>query len=125
MTTPKEAAALTARIGELEAELATAKKKMTVAEAGRLGGLEVAKRGREFFREIGRKGGAAVKKSMGPEFFRAIGRKGGYAARNKHGLEFYEEIGRKGGETSRLKRGTEHYRQMGKASAAKRKADAP
>jgi len=63
---------------------------MTVAEAGRKGGLRVRNsRGPSFYQEIGRKGG-----EIG-------GKKGGEAVRDKYGHEFYEEIGRKGGQKVR------------------------
>ena len=63
---------------------------MTVAEAGRKGGVKVAQeRGRAFYEQIGRKGG-----ELG-------GRKGGEAVRDKYGPSFYEEIGRKGGQKVR------------------------
>lgn len=60
---------------------------MTVAEAGRKGGIRVRNsRGESFYREIGRKGGLAG------------GRKGGEAVREKYGVGHFEEIGKKGGQ---------------------------
>ena len=59
-----------------------AKKKMSVSEAGRKGGLKVRRTyGKQFFQEIGRKGG----------------KKGGLVVKKKYGTPYYEEIGRKGG----------------------------
>ncbi len=53
---------------------------MSVAEAGRKGGLTTAKRrGSDFYREIGRKGGVATSEAHGPNFYSEIGRKGGEA----------------------------------------------
>ena len=58
------------------------KKKMSVSEAGRKGGLKVKRTyGKAFFEEIGRKGG----------------KKGGQAVKQKYGSPYFEEIGRKGG----------------------------
>ncbi len=63
------------------------KGKMTVSEAGRKGGETTAKKyGREFYEEIGEKGG----KIGGP--------KGGQTTKRKYGHGFYEEIGHKGGQ---------------------------
>lgn len=66
------------------------KGKMTVGEAGRRGGETTSKRyGREFYEEIGEKGG------------RIGGPKGGETTKKKYGHEFYEEIGHKGGQKVR------------------------
>ncbi len=63
------------------------KGRMTVSEAGRKGGETTSKKyGREFYEEIGEKGG----KIGGP--------KGGETTKRKYGHEFYEEIGHKGGQ---------------------------
>ena len=60
------------------------KRKMSRQEAGRKGGLKVAREhGLEFFREIGRKGGEKVAEQHGSEFFREIGRKGGESRGNR------------------------------------------
>ncbi len=54
------------------------KRKMSREEAGRKGGLKVAReRGTQFYREIGRKGGEKVAEERGTEFYRKIGRIGG------------------------------------------------
>ena len=55
---------------------------MTVAEAGRKGGVKVAQeRGRAFYEQIGRKGGETVKAERGHEFYSQIGHKGGQKVR--------------------------------------------
>ncbi|MFL5389952.1 MAG: KGG domain-containing protein [Myxococcales bacterium] len=55
---------------------------MTVAEAGRKGGVKVAQeRGRAFYEQIGKKGGESVRASRGPEFYSQIGHKGGQKVR--------------------------------------------
>src|SRR5476649_69444 len=60
----------------------TKKDGMTVAEAGRKGGVKVAaERGRAFYEQIGRKGGETVKAERGHEFYEQIGRKGGEKVR--------------------------------------------
>ncbi len=75
---------------------------MTVAEAGRKGGVKVAQeRGRAFYEQIGRKGGETVKAERGHEFYEQIGRKGGEAVRASRGAEFYSQIGHKGGQRVR------------------------
>ena len=57
---------------------ASSKGSMTVAEAGRKGGLTVRdERGHAFYEEIGRKGGEAVRDARGHEFYEEIGHKGG------------------------------------------------
>ncbi|HOX41061.1 MAG TPA: KGG domain-containing protein [bacterium] len=66
------------------------KGRMTVEEAGRKGGEKTSEtHGREFYQEIGHKGGEVG------------GEKGGKATRDKYGPEFYSEIGHKGGERVR------------------------
>ena len=55
---------------------------MTVAEAGRKGGVKVAQeRGRAFYEQIGKKGGEAVKAERGTPFYEEIGKKGGHRVR--------------------------------------------
>jgi len=66
--------------------MANDKGNITVKEAGHRGGESTAKtHGREFYQEIGHKGG-----EIG-------GKKGGEATSEKYGPEFYHEIGTKGG----------------------------
>src|SRR4051812_7710590 len=75
---------------------------MTVAEAGRKGGVKVAaERGRAFYEQIGRKGGETVKAERGHEFYEQIGKKGGESVRASRGAEFYSQIGHKGGQKVR------------------------
>jgi uncharacterized protein len=75
---------------------------MTVAEAGRKGGVKVAQeRGRAFYEQIGRKGGETVKAERGHEFYEQIGKKGGESVRAARGPEFYSQIGHKGGQKVR------------------------
>lgn len=58
------------------------KGKMTVGQAGHMGGESTAKtHGHDFYQSIGKKGG----------------QKGGLVVRDKYGHDFYEEIGKKGG----------------------------
>lgn len=49
----------------------------TRARVSALGGAAIAKRGPEYFRELGRKGGKAVFAKRGREHFVELGRKGG------------------------------------------------
>ncbi len=59
-------------------ETKTARKSMSVAEAGRLGGQKTAaERGHEFYVEIGKKGGKKLSETRGRVHFEAIGKKGG------------------------------------------------
>ncbi|MFZ9519838.1 MAG: hypothetical protein ACO3A4_05115 [Silvanigrellaceae bacterium] len=69
--------------------------KMTVEEAGRLGGERTAQtRGHEFYQSIGRKGGEVVSKDR--QHMSSIGRKGGEAvSRDRAHMAL---IGQKGGE---------------------------
>ena len=72
---------------------------MTVAEAGRMGGLLVSEKyGPEFYERIGKKGGSSTASKYGPEFFGRIGKKGGKAVTAKYGPGHFERIGRKGGQ---------------------------
>jgi len=67
--------------------MAKSKGNMTVREAGKIGGEHTSEsHGREFYQEIGHKGGEAG------------GQKGGEATKEKYGPEFYSEIGHKGGQ---------------------------
>ncbi len=84
--------------------------KMTVEEAGRKGGVTTRKtHGREFYQEIGKKGGEERareirEEGISPETREKLskaGRKGGEATRETRGREFYQEIGRKGGTAPR------------------------
>ena len=91
---------------------------MTVAEAGRKGGVKVAaERGRAFYEQIGRKGGETVKAERGHEFYEQIGRKGGEAVRAARGPEFYSQIGHKGGQ--KVKELIEQGKRMARETAAK------
>jgi hypothetical protein len=47
--------------------------------------------------EIGRRGGAKRKATIGSQGFSALGKVGGKTTRDRHGPEHYAEIGRKGG----------------------------
>jgi general stress protein YciG len=70
------------------------KGKMTVEEAGRMGGEKTSEtHGREFYQEIGKKGGEAVASAKGPEFYSEIGHKGGQKVRKlvEEGKEHEEE----------------------------------
>jgi uncharacterized protein len=57
-------------------------------------------------------GGKAVKAKYGPEFFREIGRRGGLAIKGR-GVEYLREIGKHGGET-KARLGREHYAEIGR-----------
>lgn len=56
---------------------------------GKKGGAEIAKRGSGHFQRIGKLGGAAVRAKMGEEYFESIGAKGG--AKNKERLRLEEQ----------------------------------
>jgi general stress protein YciG len=91
---------------------------MTVAEAGRKGGVKVAQeRGRAFYEQIGKKGGETVKAERGHEFYEKIGKKGGESVRASRGPEFYSQIGHKGGQKVRelIEQGKRLGRQSAKA----------
>src|ERR1043166_952385 len=89
---------------------------MTVAEAGRKGGVKVAQeRGRAFYEQIGRKGGETVKAERGHEFYERIGRKGGESVRAARGPEFYSQIGHKGGQ--KVRELIEQGKRMGRTAA--------
>ena len=90
---------------------------MTVAEAGRKGGVKVAQeRGRAFYEQIGKKGGETVKAERGHEFYEKIGKKGGESVRASRGPEFYSQIGHKGGQ--KVRELIEQGKRLGKANAA-------
>src|ERR1700740_2801798 len=92
---------------------------MTVAEAGRKGGIKVAQeRGRAFYEEIGRKGGETVKAGRGHAFYEQIGRKGGESVRASRGPEFYSQIGHKGGQ--RVRELIEQGKRLGRGAAQAR-----
>jgi general stress protein YciG len=59
------------------------------------------------------RGGQAVKAKYGPEFFREIGRKGGQAIKDR-GLDYLREIGRLGGEATKARHGAAHYAEIGR-----------
>ena len=94
------------------------KGKMTVAEAGRLGGQKTAEtHGEEFYSEIGRKGGKSNLAQHGPEFYSEIGSKGGSERAKQHegtseamGKISLEEAGHRGGQRVRklIQAGKEH-----------------
>ena len=94
------------------------KGKMTVEEAGRMGGEKTSEtHGREFYQEIGKKGGDKVAEEKGPEFYSAIGSKGGSERAKQHegtaaaeGKTSLEEAGHIGGQRVRklIEEGKEH-----------------
>jgi uncharacterized protein len=91
---------------------------MTVAEAGRKGGVKVAQeRGRAFYEQIGKKGGETVKAERGHEFYEKIGKKGGESVRASRGPEFYSQIGHKGGQ--KVRELIEQGKRLGRQGAAK------
>jgi general stress protein YciG len=102
----------------LSANEASRKGRMTVAEAGRLGGEKTAAtHGREFYEEIGRKGGEKVAMERGPEFYSRIGSKGGSERAKQHegsvearGKTSLEAAGQRGGQRVRrlIQEGKEH-----------------
>ncbi|MCL5094147.1 MAG: hypothetical protein M1355_03385 [Patescibacteria group bacterium] len=70
--------------------MAEEKGKMTVEEAGKKGGqMTSSTHGKDFYSEIGRKGGQRG------------GRKGGETTSKRYGHDFYSEIGHKGGQRVR------------------------
>jgi len=90
---------------------------MTVAEAGRKGGVKVAQeRGRAFYEQIGKKGGETVKAERGHEFYEKIGKKGGESVRASRGPEFYSQIGHKGGQ--KVRELIEQGKRLGRANKA-------
>ena len=70
------------------------------SEGGNSGKAVLAKYGPEFFRQIGRKGGQAIK-DRGLDYRREIGRNGGETTKARHGRQHFSEIGRKGGQAGR------------------------
>jgi general stress protein YciG len=89
---------------------------MTVAEAGRKGGVKVAQeRGRAFYEQIGKKGGETVKAERGHEFYEKIGKKGGESVRASRGPEFYSQIGHKGGQ--KVRELIEQGKRLGRAAS--------
>ena len=91
---------------------------MTVAEAGRKGGVKVAQeRGRAFYEQIGKKGGETVKAERGHEFYEKIGKKGGESVRASRGPEFYSQIGHKGGQ--KVRELIEQGKRLGRQNAAR------
>ncbi|HYR19767.1 MAG TPA: KGG domain-containing protein [Myxococcales bacterium] len=91
---------------------------MTVAEAGRKGGVKVAQeRGRAFYEQIGKKGGETVKAERGHEFYEKIGKKGGESVRASRGPEFYSQIGHKGGQ--KVRELIEQGKRLGRAAASR------
>lgn len=55
-----------------------------------------------YYREIGRKGGLALKEKYGSKHFSEMGKKGGNSTKNKHDTDYYSTIGKKGGGIPRL-----------------------
>ncbi len=81
---------------------------MTVREAGRKGGLKTKKNhDRNFFKEIGKKGGMANARKLIEEgvsedlhdMLSEAGKKGGEKTKKTYGKDFYASIGRKGGKS--------------------------
>ena len=70
-------------------------KTMTVREAGQIGGKKRADAGTDYA-ELGKKGGSETRK-RGLDYYREIGRKGGAACAATHGPAHYAAIGKKGG----------------------------
>ena len=60
----------------------------------------------------GKNGGKAVREKYGVEFFREIGRKGGNALKDR-GVD-YVELGRVGGEVTKERHGSQHYADIGR-----------
>ncbi len=58
--------------------------------------------------------GQAVREKYGRDYYRELGRKGGVSVRGKHGIEHYVRIGRKGGEQTKARYGAEHYARIGR-----------
>jgi general stress protein YciG len=92
----------------------TRKGKMTVSEAGKMGGEKTAEtHGPEFYQDIGHKGGQTTSDTHGKEFYEDIGQKGGQATSDTHGKEFYQDIGQKGGQTTAETHGPDFYSGIG------------
>ena len=88
----------------------TKKGGMTVAEAGRKGGVKVAQeRGRAFYEQIGKKGGESVRASRGAAFYSEIGHKGGQKVREliEQGKRMVREQKEKLDEPGNLKKSEE------------------
>lgn len=66
--------------------------------ARRIAKANAVQRTSEFYRELGRKGGQAVKEKYGVDHLKEIGRKGGEETNKKFGPSFYSQIGAIGGE---------------------------
>lgn len=91
---------------------------MTVAEAGRKGGLKVRDtHGLDFYQRIGKKGGDKVK-ALHPDHYQRIGQMGGRACATK-GSAYYSEIGTKGGQK------VKEMIQRGKDAMAEKDAQVP
>lgn len=95
------------------------KGKMSVADAGRLGGLTTKmKHGIEHYEELGRQAGNR-NKAKGQGYFQEIGRKGGLK-RKELGADF-KAMGKIGGNKAKAKLGKEHFKRMGQISGANRR----
>lgn len=55
-------------------------------------------KGRITVAEAGKKGGMRTRESHGHDFYQKIGQMGGETTSREHGPEFYQEIGHKGGQ---------------------------
>jgi uncharacterized protein len=71
-------------------------------EAAKHGGqAAAAKHSKEFYRQIGKKGGSRVRDTLGSGHYSRIGRVGGEATRQKYGRDHYSTIGKLGGSRRR------------------------
>lgn len=67
-------------------------------------------------------GGNAILAKYGPEFYREIGKKGGAAVRDRAAVDF-AEIGKKGGNKTMERHGTAHYERIGVVGGSRSKRD--
>ena len=59
--------------------------------------------GKDFYSDIGRRGGQAVKEKRGLEFFREMGRKGGGSTKERYGSDCFSATGKRGGTARKRK----------------------